>query len=244
MPRSPNAATRQPNVPDESERTARAVAAFYDEIVFPSRVAHPDYVKLLPTAPGERVGDFGCGQSLFHDALRSYRPSPVFVDSSLRSLRTIEYGYRVRADLRHLPFEDAVYDRILCIGVLHHLPERLPAFREMARVLRAGGLLILGVYLPGTLQSRLRRLHETCAFRPWRRILMKGTEVLIRARYRGAGQALDAGDARRRARDLLEVPYVRYQSPEEYVRQAEACGLRARGASRIASMSILHFGKE
>jgi SAM-dependent methyltransferase len=220
---------------------SRAVAEFYDRLVFPSRGAHPAYAELLPDQAGERIGEFGCGQSLFYDALREYSPSPVFLDTSMNALRTIDYGFRLRADLARLPFRAAVFDRILCIGVLHHLPERAPSFCEIARVLRPGGRLVLGVYAPGSLQSVLRRLYEASHARAWRRLLFHGTSLLIATRYRMSGRPLPAGDVERRARDILEVPFVRYAPAREYVEEVVASGIPAGQASRIAGMNILQF---
>ena len=145
----------------------------------------------------------------------------------------------MRADLRQLPFPSATYDRILCIGVLHHLPARGPIFREVARVLRPGGRLVLGVYAPGSLQSRLRRLHDAGRLGIWRRLVLALTMQLIRARYRGAGRRLGADDVRARARDFLEVPYVQYSDPELYFHEAAAAGLRRAGLQRIAAMNVL-----
>ena len=225
----------------ETAGTARRVAEFYEELIFPSRRSHPEYAQLVLQGTRERVGDFGCGQSLFYEALRHHDPPPVFFDLSMNALRTIDYGLRVRGDLHRLPFPDALYDRILCVGVLHHLPERGPVLREVARVLRPGGTLALGVYAPGSLQSFLRRLHEGWAFGPWRSLLLSSTELLIRLRYRGAGNPIDRADARLRARDFLQVPFVRYARPDEYVRDARAAGLELAERRRIAAMNILVF---
>ena len=219
--------------------TARAVAEFYDRVLVPSRRAHPEYARLLACAPGERVGDFGCGQSLFYDALREQSPPPTFLDYSLNALRSIDYGLRLRADLHQLPLRSGVYDRIACIGVLHHLPERERVLREMARVLRPGGQLVLGVYAARSLQSALRRLHELARWRLWRRTLLGATELLLRARYWLAGHPIPARDARLRAQDFLEVPYVRYVPPETYVEQARAAGFALVEKRRIAGMNIL-----
>ena len=227
--------------PTAIPRTSQDVAEFYDKLIFPSRGAHPAYADLVPREPGERIGEFGCGQSLLHETLRLHRPSPVFLDISRNALRTIEYGVRVQADLCRLPFRSATYDRIVCIGVLHHFPDRAPALGEIARVLKPGGRLILGVYAPGTIQSRLRRLYEMWKFWPWRSLVVSGTRLLIDARYRSEGTRLDPEDVRRRARDLLEVPYVEYTAAQQYVREAEAVGFRGESQGRIASMNILHL---
>lgn len=46
------------------------------------------------------------------------------------------------ADFMDLPFEDDTYDRIYAIGSTCHAPDRTPAFKELFRVLKPGGLLV------------------------------------------------------------------------------------------------------
>jgi ubiquinone/menaquinone biosynthesis C-methylase UbiE len=46
------------------------------------------------------------------------------------------------ADAEALPFEDASFDLVIGHAVLHHLPDLDQAFREFARVLRPGGMLL------------------------------------------------------------------------------------------------------
>jgi len=52
-----------------------------------------------------------------------------------------------QADLFHLPFEDNSFDFVWNIGVLEHYPSKLAseAVKEMARVVRAGGYVCVGV---------------------------------------------------------------------------------------------------
>ncbi len=52
-------------------------------------------------------------------------------------------GLDVVADLNRLPFADAVFDGALNIVTLEHLREPHLAMREMARVLKPGGRLLL-----------------------------------------------------------------------------------------------------
>src|SRR5262245_14701012 len=137
-----------------SRKRPQDVGDFYARLVFPSRTSHPEYAELVPERHGERIGDFGCGQSLFYEALRGYQPSPVFFDLSMRALQTLDHGSPVRGDLYDLPFPTATFDRIFCIGVVHHFPEPEGALREIARVLRHGALLTIGVYAPGTAQAK------------------------------------------------------------------------------------------
>src|SRR5438309_2935940 len=47
------------------------------------------------------------------------------------------------ADLTRLPYADAAFDAIVCGWVLEHLPDPRPGLRELARVLKPGGRLLL-----------------------------------------------------------------------------------------------------
>lgn len=51
-------------------------------------------------------------------------------------------------DLSHLPLHDAEVDAVVANMVLHHAPEPAQAVAEIHRVLRPGGKLLLGDFLP------------------------------------------------------------------------------------------------
>ena len=48
----------------------------------------------------------------------------------------------VGADACHLPFPESSFDRVLCIEAMFHFASRRTFFREVARVLRPGGVLV------------------------------------------------------------------------------------------------------
>jgi SAM-dependent methyltransferase len=50
---------------------------------------------------------------------------------------------RILADARSLPFADASADVIFAAGLVNHLPDEVAGLRELARVTRPGGLLVL-----------------------------------------------------------------------------------------------------
>lgn len=53
----------------------------------------------------------------------------------------------VKADIQSLPFRDASFRGLICIGVLEHIPDDFRAMRELARVLEPGGTAVIHVPL-------------------------------------------------------------------------------------------------
>jgi ubiquinone/menaquinone biosynthesis C-methylase UbiE len=52
----------------------------------------------------------------------------------------------VQADAEELPFEDASFDLVMSIGVLHHLPDPRRALNSLARLVRPGGYIHIYLY--------------------------------------------------------------------------------------------------
>ena len=101
-------------------------------------------------APGSRLVDVGCG---IGDNLR------IFVTSGLE-LHGIEYSevsarhaaklLGAHADVRTgsataLPYPDASFDAAICIEVLEHVGDDVAAIKEISRVLKPDGLLVMSV---------------------------------------------------------------------------------------------------
>jgi SAM-dependent methyltransferase len=42
-----------------------------------------------------------------------------------------------------LPFKDGAFDKVICTNSFHHYPDHFAALKEMRRVLRPGGMLVL-----------------------------------------------------------------------------------------------------
>ena len=108
-------------------------------------------LRALGFAGGECALDAGCGVGQWTFALATMCSEVYGIDTSLERLRACEemanawrFG-NVRfmtATLEDLPFEGASFDRVLCYSVLYQTHYE-KALREMARVMRAGGLLYL-----------------------------------------------------------------------------------------------------
>ncbi len=99
--------------------------------------------------PGWRVLDLGCGDG--HHALEALRAGcrvvAADIDASVvhRTARRLSLRNAAVADAQHLPFHDAAFDAVVCTETLEHVQDDVTAMREVARVLRPGGLLLASV---------------------------------------------------------------------------------------------------
>jgi SAM-dependent methyltransferase len=115
----------------------------------------------LGLRPGTRVLDIGCGNGRHaFEALRR-GAGVVATDLDEKALAEVEVMAgameqagevptggslrTVRADARHLPFDDGSFDVVIAAEVLEHIPEDTAAIAELCRVLRPGGLIAVTV---------------------------------------------------------------------------------------------------
>jgi SAM-dependent methyltransferase len=112
-----------------------------------------------------RVLDAGCGDGINLSFLTAWaaerRWTTAFVGADYNPLRigrarTAGAARFLRTSVTALAFADCSFDVVLCNQVLEHVPEVGLAFHELRRVLRPGGLLLVGVPNEGSLPGRLR----------------------------------------------------------------------------------------
>lgn len=110
-----------------------------------------EMLDLLTIHPRDRVLDVGCSSGVLLSRLTvTYRIEGVGVDISLSSLKTasLEDPHLNRyslADGESLPFEEESFDYVFSFDLLEHLPEPEKCIREMSRVLKPGGVLLIYV---------------------------------------------------------------------------------------------------
>lgn len=91
--------------------------------------------------PGSRVLDAGAGEGQYAPRFAGHRY--VGVDLGVGDARWDYKRLHAIADLRALPFPEGVFAGVLNIVTLEHVTEPQVVVREMARVLAAGGRLLL-----------------------------------------------------------------------------------------------------
>ncbi len=144
----------------------------------------------LPIEPGVRILDAGCGTGRhLAEAVRfpgvtvigidlnppdliqagermkgitQTGPSPASSSPGDRSRSRQGNWWLIRGSVLDLPCGDGVFDLVICSEVLEHFSDSRPALRELIRVLRPGGHLVVSVprYLPERICWALSRSYR------------------------------------------------------------------------------------
>lgn len=111
-----------------------------------------DSLTLLGEGPYGGILDVGYGSGVFLPELarRTGRLVGIDVHAGRDGVARMAAGLGLDvelldASLYELPFGDGEFDALVCVSVLEHLRELAAALAEMRRVVRPGGLLVLGV---------------------------------------------------------------------------------------------------
>jgi ubiquinone/menaquinone biosynthesis C-methylase UbiE len=142
---------------------------------------------------GRDVLDAGCGDGTLARAFAAAGAARVVgVDADARMIARARAatapggpGFAV-ADIGRLPFADASFDVVSVITVLAFVPDAAGAVRELARVLRPGGVLLIGDLGKWSFWAARRRVRGWLGALLWRGARFR-TAGELRALARGAG---------------------------------------------------------
>lgn len=151
-------------------RHARGMAPgdrwFFDRV-------HPLYDLVMPAASGselragldyadgriDRLIDLGGGTGRASRAITG--ADPLVVDLSPGMLQRVPADIgRLLGSATELPLADGVVDAAIVVDALHHFPEHDRVFAEVFRVLRAGGVVVVRDFNPGTVRGRILAFGE------------------------------------------------------------------------------------
>ena len=101
-------------------------------------------VERIGLPQGARILDAGCGSGRVLDELARFG-DVTGVDLSHSAVAAAwERGHSVlQARVEELPFADRTFDLVTCLDVIEHTPDDLRALRELVRVTRPGGYLLV-----------------------------------------------------------------------------------------------------
>ncbi len=139
----------------------------------------------LEPAPGEQVLEIGPGTGYYtadlaewigpRGKLEIFDVQQEMLDHTTRRVaeRGLENVAATQGDARELPYHDQSFDAVVLITVLGEIPDQDAALREVARVLKPDGRLIVGELFGDphmVTEGSLRRRAEAAGLRVERRV--------------------------------------------------------------------------
>lgn len=143
----------------------------WEESCYPAPVrAHLSHlIQEFGVTSGDRLLDVGTGPGVLIPYLRAmvgvsgqvfaFDLSFEMVRQACRKRRASQ-NMIVRADVHCIPFNNDVFNRVICFAAFPHFIDQARAVREMGRVLRPGGTLVIAHLMS---REELARHHATHA---------------------------------------------------------------------------------
>jgi 2-polyprenyl-3-methyl-5-hydroxy-6-metoxy-1,4-benzoquinol methylase len=175
----------------------------HDEDFHPDLVRHlAAYRACLPFVTDKVVLDGGCGEGYGAKWMAGRARVVLGVDRSLVAMREARASRPknarfVCADLTNLSFPDATFDVLCSLQVLEHFRHPAEFLREMARVLRPDGVLVLST--PNQLTSFSENPYHFKEYRPDElRELLESTFTSVRLAGLVGSERVDTLESSRR----------------------------------------------
>ena len=170
-------------------------------------VEAPAVVKLLRESPPGRAVDAACGTGRHARWLADHGHEVLGVDASPEMLErarlNVPSARFMQGDLRRLPIDTASAGLVVCALALEHLPELTPPVRELARITRQGGRVVIS-----TIHPVLAALGGAAYFQA-----ADGSGAVVRVHRHPHGDYLEAfADAGLEAKRCVEPAFSRAEA--------------------------------
>ena len=132
---------------------------------------------LLGDVTGRHVLDVGCGDGDLAVELRRRGAIVTGIDASSDMIETakaranregLDIDFQIGA-AEHIPFATGQFDTVVAVTILCFVANAAPVFHEIARVLRPGGVLVIGELGKWSLWAAARRIRAWLGSPLWRR---------------------------------------------------------------------------
>lgn len=139
---------------DQYEPVAAAYASHAADSPYNAHYDRPATLELCGDVAGRRVLDAACGPGHYAVELLDRGAEVVGFDASRTMVELARDRVGDRAELHHLgledqlPFADASFDLVICALAIHYVADRTATLRELRRVLRRSGALVLSTQHP------------------------------------------------------------------------------------------------
>jgi ubiquinone/menaquinone biosynthesis C-methylase UbiE len=176
------------------------------------------YRKALEIGAGTGFFSLNLRQAGVLDEVHVTDISPGMVEAAERNAQRLGFTIEGRtADAERLPYEDGTFDIVVGHAVIHHLPDVEQAFREMLRVLKPGGRVVICGEPTRYGDFVARRLSRAT----WWATTRITRLLFVRNRWARPQQELDESS---RAAALESVVDLHTFDPEELARTVERAG--------------------
>ncbi len=175
----------------------------YDQLYDQRPIRHQDsfyqwVFKILRVEPGNRYLDVACGQARLVELAAEQGMQAFGTDYSFSALAASTNHHPLFvANGEYLPLQSGSIDRLSNIGSLEHYSDPLKGAREMARVLKPGGLAcifvpntfsimatVLYAFHTGEIIDDGQPIQRYCTRRGWERLLQEnGFTILAVKKY-------------------------------------------------------------
>ncbi|MFH1103771.1 MAG: class I SAM-dependent methyltransferase [Actinomycetota bacterium] len=167
--------------PDDYERWRQSAVGAITE----GRVVEAIFGLMGPLT-GMRLLDVGCGDGTYAIEAARRGAQVDAVDASAAMIgaarrRAADVGVSINlhvADVKRLPFDADTFDVVVAVTVLCFLPDAAAALKEMARVIRPGGRLVVGELNRWSIWAAWRRLRSWFGSPLWRQAAFRSPRQL------------------------------------------------------------------